>query len=779
MVVINQINNFKIGNSIFLGTIEQLNYIALVTPGIASPNKALVVDGNRDITNINSLSANILIANNLQVTTLTASNISGTLTTSAQPNITSVGTLTSLTVNGTTTLTGTTNTFGTCNFGDNVNLPGITNVTGTLQINGNSVTASASEINSVSGITPGVAAANRFMLLDSNKTISGVTNIIASKLQPNTLLIGGIAISATTWLTSGIISNSLATTCTISPSSGTIASAVFTSFQQNTLNGTSATIVTNSASVYIHGSPLAGTNMTITNAYALWINTGKILFADTIPSTSTSTGTLVVNGGVGIGGSLYAAAINAPTASFNALTLAGTAITATAAQLNSIGIIPPIINTTTVTCTTLNATSAFINNLTLNGTLLTVTAAQLNSIFTNLTVSGTVTCTTLNATNASINNLTLNGTLLTVTAAQLNSIFTNLNVTGTVSALTGSFTNLTLNGTPITASASQINGLGGITAGTLSANKFVLVDSSKNINEFRVDGQLYVGDLIGTNGMIKFNNISNRIYLHTGKNTIGSTVDFCITNIDQDINSSIQKIIFKADGTVGVGTSTPSRQLEINSTTGSCLQLTYNDVVSSSLTMNVNGDLSITTGRSVCIGSTVSSNLPLEVGKYTYTLLSSYGWLRSNGSIGSSLLSLATDFSIRADGRIICKTEINVTSDRRVKSHITDLSPQFCKNFITNTTPVSFRFTHGNENKTHYGYIAQDIIKAGYEQLVGVIYDDTLEKTVDDDGFISPAGQQLILCYDEIIPILAKNISMLYEQLEEQKKIIQDLLKSR
>lgn len=60
---------------------SDIAYLSSITPGIVSANKALVVDSNKDITNINSLTATTLV---------------GTLSTAAQPSITSVGTLTTL-----------------------------------------------------------------------------------------------------------------------------------------------------------------------------------------------------------------------------------------------------------------------------------------------------------------------------------------------------------------------------------------------------------------------------------------------------------------------------------------------------------------------------------------------------------------------------------------------------------------------------------------------------------------------------------------------------------
>ena len=61
-----------------------LNYTN-VTPGTAAASKALVLDSSRDIANINSL---------------TATTLAGTLSTAAQTNVTSLGTLSALTISG-------------------------------------------------------------------------------------------------------------------------------------------------------------------------------------------------------------------------------------------------------------------------------------------------------------------------------------------------------------------------------------------------------------------------------------------------------------------------------------------------------------------------------------------------------------------------------------------------------------------------------------------------------------------------------------------------------
>ena len=70
--------------------------------GATSPSTALTIQSNGDLVTPNNFTANVVTT-----ATLTATNITGTLQTAAQPNVTSVGTLTGLNVAGSTTIGGT------------------------------------------------------------------------------------------------------------------------------------------------------------------------------------------------------------------------------------------------------------------------------------------------------------------------------------------------------------------------------------------------------------------------------------------------------------------------------------------------------------------------------------------------------------------------------------------------------------------------------------------------------------------------------------------------
>ena len=127
-------------------------------------------------------------------------NVSGTAATvtgAAQSNITSLGTLTSLTVdnviiNGTTI--GHTDDTDLMTVADGVlTVAGEVSMT-TLDIGGTNVTSTAAELNLVDGITAGTVSASLAVIADSNKDISGFRNVtLTGELDAATLDISGNA----------------------------------------------------------------------------------------------------------------------------------------------------------------------------------------------------------------------------------------------------------------------------------------------------------------------------------------------------------------------------------------------------------------------------------------------------------------------------------------------------------------------------------------------------------------------------------------------------------
>ncbi len=199
-------------------TTEELNYLD-TTKGIAEANKALIVDENRNISNIHNLQTDNLTVNGTLVTSsatelnyndiatigtaesakalvvdedknisginnLTANNLTGTLQTSAQPNITSIGVLTSLDTNE---LKINNNTISATAAELNV-LDGITATTAELNLL-DGVTATTDEINYIDVATKGVAEANKALVVDENRNISNIHNLETDNLTVNGTLV--------------------------------------------------------------------------------------------------------------------------------------------------------------------------------------------------------------------------------------------------------------------------------------------------------------------------------------------------------------------------------------------------------------------------------------------------------------------------------------------------------------------------------------------------------------------------------------------------------------
>lgn len=92
----------------------------------------------------------------------------------------------------------------------------------------------------------------------------------------------------------------------VTAGAGTVASWASTYIGAPTYDATNAGVtLTDAISLDIAGVPTQGTNVTITNAYAMRIQNGRFLQLDTTQSTSTTTGSIITAGGVGIAKNLY------------------------------------------------------------------------------------------------------------------------------------------------------------------------------------------------------------------------------------------------------------------------------------------------------------------------------------------------------------------------------------------------------------------------------------------------------------------------------------------
>jgi hypothetical protein len=349
--------------------------------------------------------------------------------------------------------------------------------------------------------------------------------------------------------------------------------------------------------------------------------------------------------------------------------------------------------------------------------------------------------------------------------------------------------------------------------------------------------------LITLGKSMTFNNQFEIGYQHISDSSINNraTLGFFGNNADS-------YVYILASGNMGIGTVAQDRKLEINSPVGNCLRLTYNDSdgnasICADLLMGSNGNLilnptgsfvtsnktiqstrlglgfchtvsggaelatyadttsaglgtttnhplSFTTNSTTRITIATNGNIgigtntplyPLHVVKSVVSTVTSYGY-SDNGTLYSNITRTGISISAQFNNDIIAST-LWAFSDRRLKYDFNILENNFCKDFVMKTEPLSYKFKSEN-GQIKYGYIAQDVYKAGFENLIQFLDHDGLEGNIEDDGFINPENKKMVLSYEGIIPILSKNIKNLYEENEvlknentELKKTINDILK--
>lgn len=148
-------------------------------------------------------------------------------------------------------------------------------------------------------------------------------NVGIGVTSPSAKLAIGGNVSASAWGLNGLALQGAAATYTDSSTagSGTATNAVFNSFGQPTLAASNSTVTTtNAATLYIANAPVAGTNMTITNPYALWIDAGSSRFdgdVDARANIKNGAGVVTVNDAVYLGGDGSAATLTVDYTGFN------------------------------------------------------------------------------------------------------------------------------------------------------------------------------------------------------------------------------------------------------------------------------------------------------------------------------------------------------------------------------------------------------------------------------------------------------------------------------
>jgi len=445
-----------------VGTLSSLTITGNASAGNISTGGDLSVTGNASAGNIN--------AGNL----LTANFVAGTLTTAAQPNITSVGSLTGLTVSGhiipsanvTYDLGNATNAFRDLYLdGNSIKLGGASikaNATsiilqnplgGQVVVSGNSVASSSEIINGTSNVN--IPSANSNVNISANGTANvlvvtgtgtnvtgtfnasgnanvgniGATNGVFTNVSGNGSSLSSITGANVTGQVSFAATANAVAGANVSGQVGNalVAGTVYTNAQPN------ITSVGTLSSLAVTGNATAG-NVSATGDVSGATLTGSLTTAT--QSNITSVGTLT---GLGVNGNITAANITANTGVFtgnaagltnipsgningqvaNAL-VAGTVYTNAQPNITSVGTLSSLTVTGNATAGNVYANSGTIGAANLTGTLTTAAQPNITSVGTlsSLSVTG----------NVAAGNLTTVG-ILSVTGTGTSSIAGNLDMT--------------------------------------------------------------------------------------------------------------------------------------------------------------------------------------------------------------------------------------------------------------------------------------------------------------------------------------------------------------
>jgi hypothetical protein len=699
------------------GSIIDVSAITGVSAGTATASKALIVDANRDITNIRRISTANISLNNATTypTVLHCGSTAG-------DKIIGV-------FNNTSTFYGfgasdsqlKLQTGGSAGFGFYTTSTG--SALGDLQVQITSTSTTISATTSSTGATSGALIVSGGAGIAGNIYSNGVIvsnngQVSSSTSSGAVRSAGGLGVAGsgyfghlvatgqsartglTAWATSGIQFRTGAVSYTTS-STGTLASNVFNSFAQPTLAGaTAGTITTEASTVYIDNAPLAGTNMTITNAYALWINAGRTILKDTTASTNSTSGALVVSGGIGVGGDIRLGS--------------GSRVW-------------------------LNTNYGFTQTYTTGGT------AEMYS-YTNgvdLNYFGTYT-------NNDFSIATNNTARMTFSKSGAISTSNPITFTGNNDIIT--LTNSTASGRTTIKFDGDARDyeLGTRNSASSFPNGFYLWDNTNSAYRLVITSDpklLYNTNSSYSNAKCTFNGSGAFI---GSADWLDGTYQVVMSLRTSDSANEIQAQI-KSGDTAYWGTKSNTKfALMANNTECLCCDTNQRVGIGTAVPtakLHVSGSVSTTIAITGVYG---------EYGSATY----------ANNQLGP----ITRDISIRASSGVLTSTSFFAQSDRRHKKNIVDLEEDEAMNFVETIKPIKYNLKNEEDTATkHYGYIAQDLKQ--YVDLLNFSERENFPKEQDDDI----ENISLSVDYSKVCVLLHKGLKNALDRIKKLEDFISTL----
>ena len=627
----------------------------------ASINKLTVNNGNIQADNIN--------AGNL----LTANFVAGTLTTAAQPNITSVGSLSALTVTGNANVgnLGTGQVIATGNISapnfignlangsSDINIPASGgNINFDVAGNANVVVVTGTGIN-VAGTLNATGNANVGNLGATDVVATTLGGTLTTAAQPNITSVGTLTSVAVT---------GNATAGNVYANSGTIGASLLTG-TLTTAAQPNVTSVGTLVNATVTGNVIAG------NVYANSGTLGASFLTGTLTTAAqpniTSVGTLT---SATVSGNVTAGNVYANSGTIGASSLTGTLTTAAQPNITSVGTLTSATVSGNVTAGNVYANSGTIGASLLTGTLTTAAQPNITSVGTlvNATVTGNVTAANfignlangnsdinIPAANGNINfDVAGNANVLVVTGTGAN-IAGTLNATGNANVGNLGATGVvatTLGGALTTAAQPNITSVGTLTSASVTGN---VTAGNVYANSGTIGASLITGTLttaaqpnvtsVGTltSVAVTGNATAGNVYANSG--TIGaSLLTGTLTTASQPNITSVGTLTsLTVTGNVTAGNlvgilangnsniSIPSANGNINISAGG----TPNELVITSTGVNVAGTLNATGNANV--GNLGTAGLITATGNVSGGNLTTAGVVSATGNVSGGNLTTA------------------------------------------------------------------------------------------------------------------------------------------
>lgn len=151
-----------------------------------------------------------------------------------------------------------------------------------------------------------------------------------------------------------------------------------------------------------------------------------------------------------------------------------------------------------------------------------------------------------------------------------------------------------------------------------------------------------------------------------------------------------------------------------------------------------------------------------------------FAYFAKSGALAVSGVTTASNTWGIYTNNFVLAQEFDALSDARLKENIADLSLQKAWQFVNNVKSVTYNWKNDENKAERIGYIAQNVVAAGFDELVSTHPDDSVSAE-NIYGVDSPDKVALNMNYDQVIPILSLTIKDLKETIQEQQAFIQQL----